>query len=489
MLLRIISGMGALLLVMGCWAVGPDYRGIKPKSPEYWRADTEGKVKQVQSMDAAELEKWWQVFNDPVLSRLESEAIRENLTLKEAVARIKQARALLGVEQAGFYPKADASGSYSRQRSSPSLGETDSFSIAIDSRWEIDLFGGTRRAVEAAIAQLEAEEAGLEAALVSLTAEIALRYIQLRTYENRLTVAKANMKIQEETYELNRSRYEAGLVDELTVQQALYNLEQTRSAIPALESSIEKTRNSLAVLLGKEPGKIDELLKVRGEIPAPPVEVAVGIPADVLRRRPDIKQAERRVAAETAKIGVAKAELYPKLTLVGTIGLESLKAGDLFEWASRFWRIGPGVTWRVFDAGAIRQTVKAQEAVQEQAILQYQSAVLAALEEVENALVDFAKEQRRREYLIKAVEAARRAEKLAQDRYNAGLVDFITVLETQRTLRSLEDELAQSTGNVASYLVKLYKALGGGWSSEYVQSLIGANTEKGEAPRASAHKS
>ncbi|SFM42386.1 efflux transporter outer membrane subunit [Thermodesulforhabdus norvegica] len=488
--LRLAVGIGVVLVFLGCSAVGPDYPGIRPRSPEQWRADTEGKVKQVQEMDEALLEEWWQIFDDPVLSRLESEAIRGNLTIKEAVARIKQARALLGVERAGFYPKADASGSYSRQRTSSALGETDSFNIAIDSAWEIDIFGGTRRAVEAAVAELEAEEAGLEDALVSLTAEIALRYIELRTYENRLRVARDNMKIQEETYELNKSRYEAGLVDELTVQQALYNLEQTRSTIPLLQSSIEKTRNGLAVLLGKEPGEIDRILSSEGQIPAPPVEVAVGIPAEVLRRRPDIRQAERRVAAETAKIGVAKAELYPKLRLIGTIGLESLKAGDLFQWASRFWQIGPGVTWRIFDAGEIRQSIKAQTAAQEQAIIQYEATVLAALEEVENALVDFAKEQRRREALIKAVEAARRAERLAQDRYNAGLVDFVTVLDAQRTLRSLEDELVQSTGNVSAYLVKLYKALGGGWSPKHVESLIGENKENNSvSEKAGGHKS
>lgn len=463
----------SIFLVTACSAVGPDYLGVQPKAPNRWRADTEERISQVQYLNREFFKDWWKLLDDPVLVTLEAEAISGNLTLKEAVARIKQARAFLGIEKAGLYPTFDAYGDYTRQRSSSSGKERDFFSIGLDAGWEIDIFGGTRRAVEAAQAILEAEEATLRDALVSLTAEVALRYIELRAYEARLNVAKANIKIQKETYELNRSRYEAGLADELTVQQALYNLEQTRSTVPTLEAGTEATKNSIAFLLGKQPGEIDDIITSEAPIPVPPVSVAVGIPADILRQRPDIRVAERQLAAETAKIGVAQAELYPKLNLIGTIGLESLKAGDLFEWASRFWQTGPHVSWRIFDAGAIRQNIKAQTAVQEQALIQYEATILSALKEVENSLVVFAKEQRRRESLIKAVEAARQAERLAEDRYNSGLVDFVTVLDAQRALSSLEDELVQSNGNVASYFVTLYKACGGGWSSEYVQSLIG----------------
>lgn len=249
------------------------------------------------------------------------------------------------------------------------------------------------------------------------------------------------------------------------MQQSLYNLENTRSHIPTLQTGLEAAKNRLAVLLGKKPGEVHQELAEKKPIPVLPVTVAVGVPAETLRNRPDIRQAERNLAAQTAQIGVAKADLYPKFRLMGTIGLESISTKNFLESASRTWGIGPDISCNIFHGGAIRQNIKVQTARQEQALIQYESTVLKALEEVENVLVAYAKEQRRRESLAKATNAANRAVLLARDQYQAGLVDFNNVLIAQRSLLSFQNELAQSEGAVVSNLVRLYKALGGGWKS------------------------
>jgi NodT family efflux transporter outer membrane factor (OMF) lipoprotein len=294
---------------------------------------------------------------------------------------------------------------------------------------------------------------------------VALNYVDVRIYQAQLTITRANIKSQEESYNLNLSRNRAGIIDELAVQESLRILESSRSLIPAIETRLAAAKNRLAVLLGEQPGKLHGELAAKRPIPALPAIVAVGIPAETLRHRPDIRRAERFLAAQTARIGVATADLYPKFRLLGTIGLESISAGDFFQYSSRTWGFGPSISWNIFDAGAIRQNIEVQTARQEQALIQYESAVLGALEEVENVLVAYAKEQQRRESLIKAEAAAQRAALLAQDQYQAGLVDFNNVLDAQRSLLILQDEKARSEGSVTSNLVRLYKALGGGWTS------------------------
>jgi NodT family efflux transporter outer membrane factor (OMF) lipoprotein len=260
-------------------------------------------------------------------------------------------------------------------------------------------------------------------------------------------------------------RYQAGLSDELAVQQARYNLENTRSQIPTLRTGLEEAMNRIAVLLGEQPGKIHEEVKKQVPIPVTPLKVAVGVPADVLRRRPDIRRAERQLAAQTARIGVATADLYPKFTLSGSIGLEALSLRNLSS--SGTWTLsgGPGITWAIFKAGAIRQNIEVQSALQEQYLIAYEGAVLSALGEVENALVAYAEEQQRRQSLSEATQAAQKAVELAQHKFQAGLTDFSNVLDAQRSLLSFQDQLAQSDGTVTSNLVGLYKALGGGWTS------------------------
>jgi NodT family efflux transporter outer membrane factor (OMF) lipoprotein len=277
-------------------------------------------------------------------------------------------------------------------------------------------------------------------------------------------VAEANLEAQSETYQLTQWRYEAGLSDELAVQQARYNLENTRSLIPAFRTRLEEAMNRIAVLLGEQPGKVHPELEKREPIPVTPLNVAVGVPADLLRRRPDVRQAERQLAAQTARIGVATADLYPKFTLSGSIGLEAFSLSNLSS--SGAWSLsgGPRITWAIFKGGAIRQNIEVQSALQEQALIQYEATILSALEEVENALVAYAEVQQRRQSLSEATQAAQKAVDLAQHRYQAGLTDFNNVLDAQRSLLSFQEQLAQSEGTVTSNLVRLYKALGGGWT-------------------------
>lgn len=463
----ILLGAALVVVFAGCAAVGPDYVPVPPKAPSKWQTDLQEGLKEAP-LNPEVLVQWWTTIQDPQLTRLEQRALEGNLNLQEARARVREARALRGISNAQLFPTVDAAGSITRYHDSENAGAGKSntlYAAGFDAGWELDIFGGVRRAVEAAQADLEASQEQLYDVLVSLMAEVALNYLEVRTFQARLAVTEKNIKAQQETYELNRSRNEAGIISELPVQQALYNLERSRSQIPILQTGLAAAKNRLAVLLGENPGALDDELNEQKPIPVPPISVAVGVPAETLRHRPDIRRAERNLAAKTARIGVATADLYPKFRLLGSIGLESFDDENFLGWSSRTWRIGPGASWNIFDAGAIRQNIEVQNARQEQALIQYESTVLRALEEVEDVLVAYAKVRRRREYLASGTEAARQADLLAKDQFAAGLVDFSNVLITQLALLSLEDDLAQSEGAVTSTLVRLYKALGGGWKS------------------------
>ena len=381
---------------------------------------------------------------------------------------MREARAQRGISQADLFPTLDASGGASRKRTSASTysgAEYNLYSGGFDAGWEIDVFGGLRRSVEAAQADLEASEADLRDVLVSLTAEVGLNFLEARTYQTRLNVALDNLRAQKETFDLIKSRFDAGLSDELALQQARYNLEDTRSQIPKLRTGLSEALNRLAVLLGKQPGAVHSLLDPAQPVPVAPPTVAVGVPAEMLRRRPDIRKAERQLAAQSARIGVATAELYPKFSLAGSIGQEATNSGVLFKSANAYWSLGPSFSWRIFDAGSIRRNIEVQDARQEQYLFAYEAAVLSALSEVENAITSFVQEQLRRDRLAAAVDAAQKAEQLARAKYQAGLVDFSNVLDAQRSLFSYQDQLATSAGTVTSDLITLYKALGGGWQS------------------------
>ena len=286
-----------------------------------------------------------------------------------------------------------------------------------------------------------------------------------------------------------KDRLEAGLTTALTLEQAKYNLESTKSEIPSLKTGIEQAKNNLAVLLGQFPGTLSAELEKFDPIPVTPVEVAVGVPADLMRRRPDIRSAERELAAQTARIGVATADLYPKLTLFGSVGLESLSAGSLFTGPAAVFQIGPQITWNVFDAGRIRQNIKVEDAIQEQALIQYEASILTAVKDVEDALIAYADEQVRRRSLVNSTQAAERAAGMARDLYTAGLSDFISVLEAERSLFSFQDQLAVSEGVVTSNLIRLYKALGGGWDPLMGGAQSADSTDSTDSPKRDVPKS
>ncbi len=457
-----------LLMLNGCMKVGPDYTKVEPNLPPKWHTELAGGLTPAE-MQAETLAHWWTTLDEPELTALMERTVRGNLDIQIALARIREARALRGISRADLFPTLDASASAVKSRGSENSGrgtENNLYSAGFDAGWELDIFGGARRAVEAAQADLEAAQEDLHATMVSLLAEVALNYVDMRTFQTRLSVTEANIKTQQETYDLNSSMYQAGMINELVVQQSLRILESSRSQIPTLESGMSAAKNRLAVLLGMQPGELHGKLGEQRPLPMLPPSVAVGIPAETLRQRPDILKAERNLAAQTARIGVATADLYPRFRLMGTFGFESLNGGDLLHWDSRTWSLGPGVSWKIFHGGAIRRNIDMWTARQEQALIQYQSAVLTAQEEVENVLTAYSKEQARRDSLSRASAAAQRAVMLAKEQYKAGLVDFNNVLDAERSLLVLEDELALSNGAVISNLVRLYKALGGGWTNQ-----------------------
>jgi outer membrane protein, multidrug efflux system len=455
-----------ILIPAGCATVGPDYVPPGTKVSDEWQTHLDGGLT-AGEIDPETLASWWTTLNDRELSSLIQRAVMDNLDVKEALARVREARARRGIASAGLFPYVEGSGSATWSHSSKDNGggSNELYAAGFDAGWELDVFGGVRRSVQAADADLQASREDLRDVLVSLLAEVALNYVEMRTLQTRLAVAEANLESQDETYRLAQWRYQAGLSDDLAVQQAAYNLESTRSQIPSLRTGLEEAMNRIAVLLGEQPGKIHTELEKREPIPVTPLNVAVGVPAGVLRRRPDVRRAERKLAAQTARIGVAVADLYPKFTLAGSIGVETLSLGNVSSSGSLNLSGGPRFTWAIFQAGAIRQNIKAQTALQEQYLFAYESTVLGALEDVENALKAYAEEQKRRESLSKAAQAAQVAAELAQKKYEAGLNDFTNVLDAQRSLLSFQEQLAQSNGTVTSNLVRLYKALGGGWES------------------------
>ncbi|MEI8167617.1 MAG: efflux transporter outer membrane subunit, partial [Chloroflexales bacterium] len=364
-------------------------------------------------------------------------------------------------------PTLAANASASRARSSGASGPartSEHYANSLDASWELDLFGGKRLAGEAADATWQAAQEDLRDVQVSLCAEVALAYVEVRAYQWRLSIAESNLVVQTDTHDLARWRQQAELVTQLDVDQARLGLEQTRAGIPALRSSLEQSKHRLATLLGLPPGALLTALGDRRAIPVASREIAVGVPADVLRRRPDVRRAERQLAAQAAQAGVAAVGRYPTFTLRGSIGLEALAAGGLYSLAARTLSGAASAGWTLFDGGRIAQGVAVQDARQDAAMGAYEAAILGALRDVEDALVAYVGEQERQRALADAEQAARSAAALARDRYATGLIDFQTVLSTQQALLSMEDSQASSRMAITSDLIRLYKALGGGWS-------------------------
>lgn len=458
---------GAILIFTGCVSVGDDYEPPELELPTAWQDVDDPAIVPDQEIAS----HWWTVFNDPILTRLIETASQDNLNLKAAVARVVEARARLGVVTGDRIPQLEASGSITRQRISENglfpFSTTDTlYSAGLAASWEIDLFGRIRRSVEAAAADYQASEEDYIDVMITLYAEIARTYLNVRTYQARLAAAEANIGSQRQVLDLTRARLKHGLATDLDVAQAERVLASSEAEVPPLRIELSRSINTMAVLVGRQPGALHLELSTPDSIPVPPKRITIGVPVDLLRQRPDIRRAERQLAAQTARIGVAAADLYPSFSLTGTFGYESIDSGDLFDAGSRVFTFGPALRWRLFEGGRIRNEIKVQEALTEQALLTYEQTVLNALNEVENALVAYVEQRIRFEALQRSVDASRRSEELATDLYKEGLTDFQNVLDAQRALFDFENQLAAARGNSAANFVQLYKALGGGWSPE-----------------------
>jgi multidrug efflux system outer membrane protein len=461
-----------MAILSGC-AVGPDFVRPEAAVPAQWSGSTQPAAAEAQTLADEELARWWMVFGDPTLSSLVERAVGANLDLQLAEARIRQARAAKGVAAGGLGPALDASAAYQRSRSSLTAadGRTaaitgDQYQAGFDAFWEIDIFGGRRRNLEAADADVQAAIESRRDVLVSLTAEVALDYIQLRAYQQQIAITQQNLAAQQHSAKLTRERFEGGFVSGLDVANAEAQTATTASQIPLLESLAQQTIYSISILIGEAPPALDAELFPAGAIPGAPPVAPVGVPSDLLRRRPDIRLAEAQIHAATARIGVATAELFPKFTIAGSVGVRANDFGSLFNWSNNFWSLGPSALWRLFESGSLKAGVEVQKALQEQDVIVYRQTVLNALQEVENALVASAKEQAHREALVTAVAANRKAVSLSETLYTEGLTDFISVLITQQALYNTENALVQSTATVSTNLVALYKALGGGWTED-----------------------
>ena len=488
-----LFGMIALAIVFsGCTLVGPDY--VKPTAPEAkeWLASDDPKIESKE----ADFSDWWTVFNDPVVNDLVEAAYQQNLTLQIAGLRIYEARAQLGIAFGFQYPQTQqALGSASINqvsKNAPNSAAADryysDFDIGLDAAWELDVWGKFRRAVQTGVASLEASIADYDDILVSLTAEVARTYIILRTAEERLTVARQNVEIQKRSLQIADVRFKAGAVTELDVTQATSLLRTTEATIPGFESDIRQAKNALAILLGKLPGEIDAMLGSPGLIPEVPAEVAVGIPAELLRRRPDIRFAERQLAAQSAQIGFAKADLFPHFSLFGTLGFQAsdhtgLQSNnsdfdDLFKKSSFTYTTGGGFNWDIFNYGRITNQVRVEDARFQELAVNYEDTVIRAAQEVEDAMVSFLRSQESVFFLAAAVKSTKRSVDLSMIQYREGLVDYQRVLDTQRELSARQDDLVFTAGSVGQNLVDIYRSIGGGWGIREGKDFVSAGIKE-----------
>lgn len=453
----------AALLLAGC-AAGPDYRPPALSAPSQWSRLEPASV----SAEPGDIAHWWQNLGDPLLAACVEDALRNQPDLALAQARLRQARAQRIASGAAQWPELSASASASRSETSSQTGSGLTrrlYRAELDASWELDLFGGVRRSVEAAEADIAAAQANLAATRVSLAAETATAYVDVRNFQNRLAIARDNLARQLDTLQLTEWRARAGLVSSQDVEQARANVEQTRAQIPVLEQNLAAAEDRLALLMAQPLAMVSERLATVQPLPPVPARIAVGIPADTLRQRPDVAAAERALAAATARVGVAEAARWPRLTLSGTLGAEALSASALTDAGSGFSTLIAQLAAPLFDAGKRRAQVEVQDALREQAEAQYRKTVLTALSEVEDALAAVQSARGREAGLAVAAEAVRNAALLARHRYQAGLIDFQSVLDTERSQLAVEDALAAARADRVSSVIRLYKALGGGWTA------------------------
>jgi NodT family efflux transporter outer membrane factor (OMF) lipoprotein len=450
-------------------------------SPE-WMGAGEKRI----DREPADYRSWWRAFNDPVLDRIIDRAYQENLSLRIAGVRVLEARAQLGIAIGEFYPQSQQVSGYLQynrvSERSPAALALSKFTyaeaqIGVGASWELDFWGKFRRAIESANAAWLATVADYDSVLVSLTADVASTYVLIRTLEKRTEIARENAEAQKEALNIAEARFEHGTTSRLDVEQAQTVLNNTLATIPSLETQLQQAKNALCLLLGLPPGDVSDLLVGGTGIPVSPVQVAVGIPADLLRRRPDLRSAERQAEAQSALIGVAKADLYPAFSLSGFFGFLSsnvanFSLGDIFQWKSRTFQIGPSIQWNFLNYGQITNNVRVQDARLEQLLIAYQNAVLKAQQEVEDALVAFLRAQERAEFLARSTASAKNSLDLAVLQYREGTKDFTTVLAAQQALLSEQDNLAVTLGNICSSLVGVYRTLGGGWEVREGKDLV-----------------
>jgi NodT family efflux transporter outer membrane factor (OMF) lipoprotein len=478
-LIIVLAGTG------GC-VVGPDYQPPQRPMPAAWASPATAPTTRASAATTrpAEVAQWWSKFNDPQLNALVERAIESNLDLRQAEARIRQARANRGVVSGRYWPQVDASGSYTRvgdggggtsavvgpggviTQAGAGSSERSLWRAGLDASWELDVFGGVRRSVEAADADIRFAIEDLRDVQVTLTSEVALAYLDLRNFQRQIDIARDNLRAQEQSASLTRRRQLGGFVSSLDLAQAEAQVATTRAQIPLLEQNARQAMYAIAVLLGLEPATLIDELSLTAPTLAIPGEIPIGLPSDLLLRRPDIRRAEANLEAANARVGAATADLFPRFSLTGSFGSQADQFKGLGNWSNTSWSFGPGVSWPVFSAGSIRANIAAQDALHEQALIGYEQTVLIALQDVESALIAFEKEQERRMALRDAVTSNRRAVDLATRLYTQGQTDFLNVLTAQRSLFASEESLVQSDRTVAANLVALYKALGGGWQPE-----------------------
>jgi NodT family efflux transporter outer membrane factor (OMF) lipoprotein len=445
--------------------VGPDFQPPEPEMPDRWHQEL---ARGLQQGDAS-LESWWHGLGDPQLDSLIERARGGNLDLRQSVARIREARAVRGVAGSERFVDVEGLGSAQRTRTSEAivgpLSGTDNFwEAGVDAFWEIDLWGRITRRIESADAGLEASVEDYRDTLVSLYAEVAFTYVGVRAFQARIRYALANVATQRGSLQLTVDRRDAGIGSDLDVSQAERNLARTESQVPALRIFLAESVHALGVLLGEHPASLWAELRDDKAIPGPPTDIVVGLPLELLRQRPDVRRAERELASQTAEIGAATAALYPTFSLVGNFSYQALDANRLFESRTGAFGFGPAFQWNLFSGGRVRQTIRIEDAQSEQALAAYESTVLRALEETENSMVAFIQESERRDALKRSADAAERAVELVTTLYRTGLTDFQNVLDSERSLAEQQDQLAESEGQVTQNLVRIYRALGGGWT-------------------------
>lgn len=451
-----------------CTMLGPDYTEPVSNLEVAWNQHDASLIKGQRSKVNI---SWWKQFHDPQLNELVETAYGQNLGLRTAALRILESRAILGISRGNMYPQSQALGGdllrTGRGGSGPDRYLT-SASIGFDAAWELDFWGRFRRSIQSSEANLMADIADYDDILVSLTAEVATTYVNIRTLEERIRLAKHNAKLQEDSLKLVNLQLEAGTVSELDMYQAKTLLSTTQAQIPNLQSSLIRLHNALATLLGQQPGSTRALLAKGRGIPEVPTKLAVGVPAELLRRRPDIRRAEMTAISQCAQIGVAEADLYPSFTLIGSLGSSATTAGsdslsDLFDSDSFGYTFGPTFRWNILNYGRIRNSVRVQDARFEQTITIYQNTVLNAAREVEDGMAGFIQAKKEAEFLRQGVETSRKSTELSTKQYEEGLTDYQRLLDSVRSLTAKEDQYTATRGVIITDLIATYKALGGGW--------------------------